>query len=199
MKVLVTQSSLTLCDPLDCSLSGSSVHGILQARILEWVAIPFSRGSSRPRDWTQLSYTAGIFFTVWATREAHSYPYLCFVYWMVSLLKMEPCLILSTYQNAWPGGVWSTCDWWMNKWKWGRSGSGFYESRIDSELAWILIQPLTCGISSNNKRPVIHLGNGEIDYMSFLSAVEVANSRRLAVVLIEKQQLSQSREGWKSC
>ena len=171
MKVLVTQSSLTLCDPLDCSLSGSSVHGILQARILEWVAIPFSRGSSRPRDWTQLSYTAGIFFTVWATREAHSYAYLWLVCWMVSLLKMEPCLILSTYQNAWPGGVWSTRDWWMNKWKWGRSGSGFYESRIGSEFAWILIQPLTCGISSNNKRPVIPLGNGEIDYTSFLSAV----------------------------
>ena len=45
VKVLVTQSCLTLCDPMDCSLPGSSVHGILQARILEWVAIPFSRGS----------------------------------------------------------------------------------------------------------------------------------------------------------
>ena len=42
----VVQSCLTLCDPMDCSLSGSSVHGILQARILEWVAVPFSRGSS---------------------------------------------------------------------------------------------------------------------------------------------------------
>ena len=49
----VAQSSLTLCDPVDCSLPGSSVHGILQARILEWVAISFSRGSSRPRDWTR--------------------------------------------------------------------------------------------------------------------------------------------------
>ena len=50
--------------------SGSSVHGILQARILEWVAIPFSRGSSRPRDQTQVSCTASAFFTIWATREA---------------------------------------------------------------------------------------------------------------------------------
>ena len=49
----VTQSCPTLCDPMDCSLPGSSVHGILQARILEWVAISFSRGSSRPRDRTQ--------------------------------------------------------------------------------------------------------------------------------------------------
>ena len=174
VKVLVTQSSPTFCDPMDYSLSGSSVYGILQARILEWVAILFSRGSSRPRDRTQLSYTADIFFTVWATREAHSYPYLCFVYWMVSLLKMEPCLILITYQNAWPRGIWSTCDWWMNKWKWGRSGSGFYESRINSEFARILIQPLNCGISSKDKRPVIHLGNGERDYTTFLSAVCVA-------------------------
>jgi len=46
VKVLVTQSCLTLCNPMDCSLPGSSVHGILQARILEWVAIPFSRGFS---------------------------------------------------------------------------------------------------------------------------------------------------------
>ena len=46
----VAQSCLTLCDPMDCSLPGSSVHGILQAKILEWVAIPFSRGSSQPRD-----------------------------------------------------------------------------------------------------------------------------------------------------
>ena len=49
----VAQSCPTLCDTMDCSLSGSSVHGIFQARVLEWVAISFSRGSSRPRDLTQ--------------------------------------------------------------------------------------------------------------------------------------------------
>ena len=54
-----TQSCLTLCDPTDCSLPGSSVHGLLQARILEWVAIPFSRGSPQPRDQTWVSHTAG--------------------------------------------------------------------------------------------------------------------------------------------
>ena len=53
------------CDPMDYT-----VHGILQARILEWVAFPFSRGSSQPRDRTQISRTAGGFFTSWATREA---------------------------------------------------------------------------------------------------------------------------------
>ena len=50
-----TQSCPTLCNPMDCSLPGSSVHGILQARILEWVATSFPRGSSPPRDWTQVS------------------------------------------------------------------------------------------------------------------------------------------------
>ena len=55
VKVLVVHSYLTLCDPIDFSPLGSSVHGILQARILEWVAIPFSRGSSQPRDRTQVS------------------------------------------------------------------------------------------------------------------------------------------------
>ena len=56
----VTQLCLTLCDPVDCSPPGSSVHGILQARILEWVAMPSSRGSSKPRDQTQISYVSCI-------------------------------------------------------------------------------------------------------------------------------------------
>ena len=67
VEVLIAQLCLTLCDPMDCSLLGSSVHGILQARILEWVAIPFSRGSSQPRDWAQVSCFAGRFFTIWTT------------------------------------------------------------------------------------------------------------------------------------
>ena len=61
-------SRVRLYDPVDYS-----VHGILQARILEWVAFLFSRGSPQPRDWTQVSCIAGGFFTVWATREAQEY------------------------------------------------------------------------------------------------------------------------------
>ena len=68
--VLVAQLYQTLCDPVDCSRPGSSVPGILQARLLEWVAISLSKGSSRPRDWTQVSCIAGGFFTNWAIREA---------------------------------------------------------------------------------------------------------------------------------
>ena len=65
----VSQSCPTLCNPVDCSLPGSSIHGILQARILEWVAISFSRGSSQPRNQTQVSHIAGRHFTLQATRE----------------------------------------------------------------------------------------------------------------------------------
>ena len=68
MNVKVIQLCPALCDPMD-----DTVHGILQARILEWVALPFSRGSSQPRDWTQVSLIAGGFFNSWATRGAQEY------------------------------------------------------------------------------------------------------------------------------
>ena len=61
---LVSQSCLTLCNPMDCSLPGSSVHGIFQAIVLEWIAISFSKESSRPRDQTQVSHIIDRHFTV---------------------------------------------------------------------------------------------------------------------------------------
>ena len=67
------QSWLTLYDPMDCSPLGSSVHWILQARLLEWVAMPFSRGSPQSRDWTCIFSSvciAGRLFPIWATRDA---------------------------------------------------------------------------------------------------------------------------------
>ena len=72
--ILVAQLCPTPWDPIDCSLPDSSVHGINQARILEWVAISFSRGSSKPRDQIQVSCTAGRLFTVWATRGSWDLP-----------------------------------------------------------------------------------------------------------------------------
>ena len=68
VKAKVTQSSPALCNPMDYT-----VHGILQARILEWVAVPFSRGSYQSKDWTQVSCIAGGLFTSWATKEAQEY------------------------------------------------------------------------------------------------------------------------------
>ena len=73
------------CNPMDCSLSGSSVNGILQGRILEWVAISFSRGSSWPRNWTRVSCIAGRFFTDWA--EGSHLSVLSFNFWWFILNK----------------------------------------------------------------------------------------------------------------
>ena len=68
--MLVTQLCLTLYDPMDCNLPGSSVQGILQAEILEWVAISFSKDFSPPRDQAWVSHIAGTLFTNWAIGEA---------------------------------------------------------------------------------------------------------------------------------
>ena len=77
--VLVAQSCPTICNPVDYSPSGSSVHRVLPARTLEWVTIPFSRCSSQPRDQTRVSCTAGGFFTIWAIREeSYSFSYYNF-------------------------------------------------------------------------------------------------------------------------
>ena len=70
VRVLVAQSCPTLCDPMDCSPPGFSVHEILQARILEWIVIPFSRETARPKDWILVSCIAGRFFTIGATRKS---------------------------------------------------------------------------------------------------------------------------------
>ena len=71
----VTQSCPTLCDPMDCSPPGSSICGIFQARVLEWVVISFSRGSSQPRDRTWVSHIVSRCFTIWAIREVTHYKY----------------------------------------------------------------------------------------------------------------------------
>ena len=68
VSLLVAQSCLTLCNPMECSPPGFSVHGISQARTPEWVAIPFSKGSSWPRDQIQVSCIASRFFAIWVTR-----------------------------------------------------------------------------------------------------------------------------------
>ena len=94
------QSCPTLCDPMDCSLPGSSVYGILQARILEWIAMPFVRASSRPRDWTCISYIFCIgrqgFFITRATLDAlnfHKSPQKNNEYWYIAMLLINDCEI----------------------------------------------------------------------------------------------------------
>ena len=102
VKSEVAQSCPTLCNPMACSPPGSSVHGVVQARELEWVVISFSRGSSRPRDQTWVSRIAGRRFTIWATREA-----LCMQ--GHSLIPFTPGAIVELMQqltsDCWPGAL----------------------------------------------------------------------------------------------
>ena len=98
----VAQWCLTLCDPMDYT-----VHGILQVRILEWIAFPFSRASSQPRDWTQVSHIAGRFFTSWATREGpvslqshnHIHLHVGLLYPRVLPLQIQPIYIKNIFKN----------------------------------------------------------------------------------------------------
>ena len=95
----VTQSYL--CDPMDCSLPGSSVHGIFQARVLDWGAISFSRGSSRPRDLTQFSHAVGRHFTVWATREAQKYKVKSILSLKKYCFRIQYTLIQASMNRKW--------------------------------------------------------------------------------------------------
>ena len=107
-EVLFVQFHPTLWDPMDCSLPVSSVHGILQARTLEWLAIPVSRRSFQCGDGTQVSCIAGGFFTIWATREAlWSNRYWLFDLWFLCLfqsyLSWELCF-------TWQMKAWDTAS-----------------------------------------------------------------------------------------
>ena len=133
LPLLVAHLCPTLCDPMGCSPPGSSVHGILQARILEWVAMPFSRESSRPRYQTFVSCIAGRFCTIWATNEALKsviWPCICpvlFIYntlfsiWqkLIILWLLHTCMKnefrYSDEQKVFLGGSHSTCDGHINR------------------------------------------------------------------------------------
>ena len=94
--VKVAQSCPSLCDPMNCT-----VHGILQARIPEWVAFPLSRGSSQPRDQTQVSHIAGGFFTSWATREALGAQSLSFSWVHTIMLPSDDVYVSVCYSLVW--------------------------------------------------------------------------------------------------
>ena len=98
VKLLVAQLCLTFCNSMDCSLPGFSVHGVLQARILEWVAMPFSRWFYQLKDWTQVSHIVCRFFTIWATQEALI---LCIVFQnILSLIDTNDEIEVCNYYSA---------------------------------------------------------------------------------------------------
>ena len=97
---LVAQSCLTLCNSMGCNLPGSFVHRIHQVRILEWVAMPHSRGSSQPRDRTQVFLTAGGFFTIWATRGLFSFNFfLVYIKFCSTKFRLSCCIFLTFLFN----------------------------------------------------------------------------------------------------
>ena len=130
---------------MDCSSSGSSVHGILQARILEWVAIPFSRGSSWPRGQTQVFCTVGRFFAIWAIEEALfgwwldaiyvSYrTWLNFVSWLLgSNLKQAPSLKMMLIHRV--------CFWCLNE---------YAVLCLGDQLCPTLCDPMDCNRSGSS-------------------------------------------------
>ena len=111
VKVKVVQLCPTLCDPMDYI-----VHGILQPRILEWVAFPFSWGASQPRNQTQISHIAGGFFTNWAMKEALCDPASPWTVACQAPLPME-----FSRQEHWSGLPFPSPVHESEKWKWSRS------------------------------------------------------------------------------
>ena len=101
------QSCPTLCDPVDCSLPDSSVHGNFQARVLEWLAISFSRRPSWPRDWTQVSRIAGRRFTIWATRDRRQIQILikASLHLMLYVMSFLPNLVSWHFRSSPPRAI----------------------------------------------------------------------------------------------
>ena len=157
--VLVAQSCLTLCNPMDRNPPGSSVHGILQARILEWVTIPFSRRSSWPRDQTQVSFIAGRFFTIWASSLFNKYlcsslyvGVLLFGRWSFSKLRAGlASWIYSSYAHKGPSAL--NLDMWESSaqlsWAWPRS---------EEPPSWLM----------NNTQSLLCLSLGAVCYAALL-------------------------------
>ena len=131
--VLVAQLCLTLCDPMDYSPPGSFVHGILQTSILEWVAIPFSRGSSQPRDWTRVFCIAGRLFTLWVTKE--TLQCLEISYFIKKITYLYICLY---WDLVVAGGIFSCGMWTLSCSTWDLVPWSGIESRPPAWGAWSL-------------------------------------------------------------
>ena len=143
------QSCPTLCDATYCSLPGTSVHGIFQARTLQWIAILFSRGSSWARNWNQGSCIAVRFFTIWVTRNSSKID-------ESRDLKRDFLLVLWTGQtrfleNEWPWGVKLKTPSWLSassRWSW-RPYADKDWSPAKIIRAWLKPAELPCWVQAN--------------------------------------------------
>ena len=144
---------------MDYSLPGSSVHGTLQARILEWVAIPFSKRSSRPRDQTLVSCITGEFFTIWATREApHMYIPVClshlFIFFIYSSVDGQTKYVQCSWRRSYfRKHFWS---WWYLNWAWeNEKGLNKDESEV-AQSCLTLCNPMDCSLSGSSIHGIFH-------------------------------------------
>ena len=118
---LVTQLCLTLCNTMDCSLPGSSVHGILQVRRLEWVAMPFTRGSFQARDWARISYITGRFFTTLYVAQLLLCCNVVKHFWPLTLTyaSKKHMVVLILCICSWLSGMWLLCFMYYLQLSWG--------------------------------------------------------------------------------
>ena len=132
---------LTLCDPMDCSPPDSSVHGILQERMMEQVVIPFSRRLSQPRDWTWVSCIAGCFFIIWATRKA-----LFIFNWRI--IASQYCI-----------GVYQTSTWISRRFTHGFSHLNTPPTSLPIPPLYVVIEPPFEFLESYSKFPlaILHM------------------------------------------
>ena len=125
---------MTLCDFMDCYPPSSSVHGTFQARILEWVAMPSSRGSSQPRDWTQVSHMAGRFFTIWTTSEAQSKAQMTMIWFKNSKIPEKE----GRHQDHLKVLIWGNASGRAIHWEWKEWRTIFWISEGESRIKNVL-------------------------------------------------------------
>ena len=164
-----------------CGPPGSSVNRILQTRILEWVAISYSRGSSWPRDWTWVSCIVGKFFTIWATRDGLIIIIFNFIYLVLTGLSLHCCVGFSLLAESWG---YTLLRWLLLWWSMGSGHAGF--SSCDS---WALrAQTQCCGTWAQLLRSTWDLPRPGMEPMSLALAGRFisteSSGKPLASVLI---------------
>ena len=119
MKSEVAQSCPTLCNPVDCSLPGSSIHGIFQARVLEWGAISFSRGSSWPGDWTWVTHYRQTFYHLSHQRSQESIKESSILRWNNLYVEFGQALLEIKQEIKYTFSVMQRLrpPWWLSQWR----------------------------------------------------------------------------------